>query len=183
MLSNTPQRLVEMVRGITSESVDERHIWADVPGYWCDNGELNCDEGPVLAAVLAWATLIETHIVEVREGFLSSLSSLIVLDLVPTEVLELVTSGLSRDSLDISEVEFYGACHQARRTPQTFVLELSRRSGVGRLLSRTSSPPQSARPAWMSSMTQRGPVALASRPSEVTSGADSSSARATYAAS
>ena len=32
-------------------------------------------------------------------------------------------------------------------------------------------------------MTQRGPVALASRPSEVTSGADSSSARATYAAS
>jgi hypothetical protein len=109
MLSNTPQRLVEMVRGITSESVDERHIWADVPGYWCDNGELNCDEGPVLAAVLAWATLIETHIVEVREGFLSSLSSLIVLDLVPTEVLELVTSGLSRDSLDISEVEFYDA--------------------------------------------------------------------------
>lgn len=109
MLSNTPQRLIEMVRGITSESAEERRVWSDVAGYWCDNGELNGDEGPVLAAVLAWATLIETHIFEVREGFLSSLSSLIVLDLVPTEVLELVTSGLSRDSLDVSEVEFYDA--------------------------------------------------------------------------
>lgn len=109
MLSLSPERLIEMVRGITSESVEERHAWASVPGYWCDIGELHGDEGTALAAVLAWAALVETEFFGVRSGFLSSLCSLIVLDLVPTKVLELVTSGLSRDDLDIAEVDGYDA--------------------------------------------------------------------------
>lgn len=109
MLSISPERLIEIVRGVTSESVEERRVWADVPGYWCDRGDLHGDEGPVLAAVLAWATLVETHTLDVREGLLNSLGSLTVLDLVPTDVLELVTSRLSRESLDIAEVEAYDA--------------------------------------------------------------------------
>lgn len=74
-----------------------------------ENGEFSGDEGPPLAAVLAWAALVETHILDVRERLLNSLSSLTVRDLVPTEVLELVTSGLSRENLHVAEVEFYDA--------------------------------------------------------------------------
>lgn len=124
MLSISPERLIEIVRGITSESAEERHVWASVPGYWCDSGELYGDEVPVLAAVLAWAALIETEIFAVREGLLSSLDSFTVLDLVPTEVLELVTSGLSREKLDIAEVEAYDTLvaklgeHRGRSTPR-----------------------------------------------------------------
>ncbi len=108
-LSIDPERLIEMIRGITSASAEQRGAWADVPGYLCDNGELYGDEGPVLAAVLAWAALIETDAFAARSGFLDSLSSLAVLDLVPTEVLELVTSGLIRDSLESYELDFYDA--------------------------------------------------------------------------
>lgn len=61
----------------------------------------------MLVAVSAWAAVIETHIFEVREGLLNGLDSLTVLDHVPTEVLELVTSGLSREDLDTAEVEYY----------------------------------------------------------------------------
>jgi hypothetical protein len=56
--------------------------------------------------VLAWAALVETHVLNVRERLLYSLSSLVT---VPAETLELVTSGLSRGDLDIAEVEFYDA--------------------------------------------------------------------------
>lgn len=109
MQSISPTRLIEIVRGITSESVEERRTWADVPDFLCENGELHGDEAPVLAAVLAWAALIETHKRDVREKLLNSLDSLAVVDLVPTNVLELVTSGLSCEDLDIAEVEFYEA--------------------------------------------------------------------------
>lgn len=109
MLSTSPERLIEIVRGVTSESAKEREAWADVAGYLCDNGELYGDEGPVLAAILAWAAVVETQIFEVREGFFSSLCSLIVLDLVPTEALELVTSRISREDLHIAEVDGYDA--------------------------------------------------------------------------
>ncbi len=108
-LSLSPERLIEMIRGLTSKSVEERHAWASVPGYWCDTGELCGDEGPVLAAVLAWAALVDTDIFAARSGFLSSLVSLTVLDLVPTEVLELVTSGLPREGLETYELDFYDA--------------------------------------------------------------------------
>lgn len=109
MLSISPTRLIEMVRGITSEAVEERRTWADVPDFLCEHGELHGDEAPVLAAVLAWAAIIETHKQDVREKLLNSLDSLAVVDLVPTNVLELVTSGLSREDLDIAEVEYYEA--------------------------------------------------------------------------
>jgi hypothetical protein len=107
-LSFDPDRLVTLVRGITSDDPEERHIWADVPGYLrTTSGKLGGDDGPVLAAVLAWAALVETDFFRVRAGFLDSLDALTVVDLVPTGVLELVTSHLSRQELDIAEVEFY----------------------------------------------------------------------------
>lgn len=104
MLSTSPQRLVEIVRGITSESVEERRVWAEVPGDLSDYGELRGDEVAVVAAVLGWAVLVETHVLEVRERLLYSLSSLIM---IPAETLELVTSGLSHNDLHIAEIEFY----------------------------------------------------------------------------
>lgn len=124
MLSNSPESLLEMVRGLTSESAEERRAWADVPGYLCTSGKLHGDEGPVLSAILAWAAVVEPHILAVREGFLNSLDSLTVLDLVPTESLELVTSGLSREDLDIAEVEYYDTLvakldEHRRRSPPT----------------------------------------------------------------
>lgn len=109
-LSYDPDALVEMVRGITNDNAEERWAWASVPGYLCDIGLLNGDECPMLAAILAWAALAETspyRRVQIREGVLSSLTGLIVLDLVPTEVLELVTSQLSRDDLNVTEAEGY----------------------------------------------------------------------------
>ena len=109
MLSINPERLIEIVRGITSESAEERRVWADAPAFLCSIGDLQGDEGPVLAAVLAWAAVVETHIVDVREGLLDSLSSLAVQDLVPTHVLELVVSKIPRDKLDIAETESYDA--------------------------------------------------------------------------
>lgn len=107
MLSNSPENLIEMVRGLTSESVEERAAWADVPGYLCTSGKLHGDNGIILAGILAWATVTEKHVLAVREGLLNSLDSLTVLDLVPTEALELVTSELSREDLDVAEVEYY----------------------------------------------------------------------------
>lgn len=111
-LSYQPDALIDLVRGITSENAEERWGSVDVPGYLSMSlsGTMNGDECPVLAAILAWAALIETspqHRLQIREGVLSSLTSLIILDQVPTEVLELVTSQLSRDDMSITEVEGY----------------------------------------------------------------------------
>lgn len=103
-----PTRCVELLRGITSESRDERLNWADVTIEWGMEGELVSSEAAPLAAVLAWATLLEDDTSGlVRSGFLDSLDSLAQVDLVPAVVLEQVTSNLSREELTTAEVDFY----------------------------------------------------------------------------
>lgn len=82
-------RCVELLRGITSESREERTAWAGVIADWADEGEVDVHEAAPIAAVLAWATLLETDIVHLtRADFLDSLDSLAQKDLAPTVVLE-----------------------------------------------------------------------------------------------
>lgn len=101
-------RCVELLRGITSESRQERTAWAAVIADWVDEGEVDVHEAAPIAAVLAWATLLEADIEHLtRADFLDSLDSLAQKDLAPTVVLEQVTSGLSRQDLIVAEVEFY----------------------------------------------------------------------------
>lgn len=102
-----PDRCVEVLRGITSESRDERWGYADVVGEWHIDRELGDSEAAPLAAVLGWATLLETDMFRVRAGFLFSLDTLAQSDLVPALVLEQVTSNLSREELDVAEVDSY----------------------------------------------------------------------------
>lgn len=100
-------RCLELVRGITSESAEERYSWASVTADWADDGKVDSQEAAAIAAVLAWATLVETEKFRIRAGYLDSLDSLAQKDLVPAFVLEQVTSGLSRQDLDAAELEFY----------------------------------------------------------------------------
>jgi hypothetical protein len=81
-------------------------------------GRLHAGQGPIyrqrvgnyfLDAHGNRPALIETNTFAARSGFLYSLDALTVLDLVPTEVLELVTSGLSRENLETYELDFYDA--------------------------------------------------------------------------
>lgn len=102
-----PARCLELIRGITSESPQEREAWSDVAALWNSWGELDDHESRTIAVILAWAAVVETDIVKVREGLLNSLDSLAQSDLVPTYALELVTSGISRQNLDVSELEYY----------------------------------------------------------------------------
>lgn len=103
-----PTRCVELLRGITSESRDERTGWAGVPTEW----ELECEfvpsEAAPIAAVLAWATLLETDVAGLtRASLLNSIDTWAQLDLVPAVVLEQITSNLSRVDLDVAEVDSY----------------------------------------------------------------------------
>lgn len=100
-------RCIELIRGITSESSEVRHSWASVAAEWADEGEVDIHEAAPIAAVLAWVALLETDKFRIRAGFLDSLDSLAQKDLVPPAVLELVIAGLSRQDLDVAEVEFY----------------------------------------------------------------------------
>lgn len=100
-------RCVELVRGITSTSAEERHAWASIAADWADEGEIDSHEAGPIAAVLAWVTLLETDKFRIRASFLDSLDSLAAKDLVPEIILKQVTSGLSRQDLDTAEIEFY----------------------------------------------------------------------------
>lgn len=97
------RRCLDIVRGITSTSKDERHTWAAVPGWWYVNGEIDDHEAATISAVLSWATLVETEIPDVREGFLDSMGTMAENDRVPLPVLEEVTSGLQPEDLDVAE--------------------------------------------------------------------------------
>ncbi len=103
-----PARCVALVRGVTSFSLDERDAWADIAGEWVLDGELDSEEIHLLATVLAWAAVIEIDRPRIRAGFLSSLSIMGGGGLVPTRVLELVTSGIAECGLHPVEVEGYG---------------------------------------------------------------------------
>ena len=103
-----PARCVELIRGLTSESRDERTSWAGAIPMWGGWGELTSSEAAPLAAVLAWATLLETDVAGLtRTDLLDSLDSLAQVDEVPPVVLVQVTSNLSREDLDIAEVDSY----------------------------------------------------------------------------
>ena len=103
-----PERCVDLLRGVTSHSRDKRWAWADVAGVWDVDRELGDSEAAPIAAVLGWATVLETDEFRVRVDFLFSLNSLAQSDLVPRVVLEQVVSNLSRDELTTpDEVESY----------------------------------------------------------------------------
>ena len=103
-----PARCIQLIRGITSFSLEERDAWADIAGEWVLDGELDSEEIHLLAAALAWATLIEIDRPRIRAGFLSSLSIMGGGGLLPTRVLELVTSGIAVRDLHPVEVEGFG---------------------------------------------------------------------------
>jgi hypothetical protein len=90
-----PARCLDVIRGVTSWSIEERDAWADIPGEWVLDGELDADEIHLVGAALAWAALIEIDRPRVRAGFLSSLSIMGGGGMLPTRVLELVTSGIA----------------------------------------------------------------------------------------
>lgn len=103
-----PERCVELLRGITSESRDERWGYAGVAGDWDDEYSMPAVEAAPIGAVLGWAALIETD----TEGFtrddqIGSLWSLALLDRVPRVVLEQVISNLPREELTINQAEGY----------------------------------------------------------------------------
>lgn len=102
-----PERCVELLRGITSESRDERWGYADIVGEWDVDWWMVPSEAAPLAAVLGWAALLETDKWRVRADLMFSLNSLAQADLVPRVVLEQVTSNLSRQELDVAEVDSY----------------------------------------------------------------------------
>ncbi len=103
-----PARCLQLVRGVTSYVIEERDAWADIAGEWVLDGELDTAEIHLIGAVLAWAALIEIDRPRVRAGFLSSLSIMGGGGLLPTRVLELVTSGIAAHDLHPVEVEGYG---------------------------------------------------------------------------
>jgi hypothetical protein len=103
-----PARCIQLIRGITSFAIEERDAWADIAGEWVLDGELDADEIHLLASALAWTTLIEIDRPRVRAGFLSSLSIMGGGGLLPTRVLELVTSGIGEADLHPVEVEGHG---------------------------------------------------------------------------
>lgn len=107
MLTTPPFRCLDIVRGLSSISSGERQIWAPIPGWWCTDGSLFGDEGGPISAVLAWSAAVETEVLEIREGLLFSLDSLLVLDLVPVSVLQQLVSDLPREKVHAAELDAY----------------------------------------------------------------------------
>jgi hypothetical protein len=65
-------------------------------------------EAAPIAAVLAWATLLETDVAGLtRADLLNSIDTWAQVDLVPAVVLAQVTSNLPRQELDVAEVDSY----------------------------------------------------------------------------
>lgn len=103
-----PARCVELIRGITSESRDERTGWAAAITGWEFRDEFVPSESAPLAAVVGWAALIETDVAGLtRADLLDALDMWAQVDEVPSAVLEQVTSNLPREELTTAEVDFY----------------------------------------------------------------------------
>lgn len=102
-----PARCMQLIRGVTSYSIEERDAWADIAGEWVLDGEIDTEEIQLIATALAWAALIEIDRPRVRAGLLSSLSIMGGDGLLPTRTLELVTCGIPQRDLHPVEVEGY----------------------------------------------------------------------------
>lgn len=109
-----PQRCLDLVRGVCNPSPQERRVWADVVSTWSGWGELDAHEVDVLAWVLGWAAVVETHRFEVREGLLLSLSDLASGGRVPSGVLDLVATAIAPGDVHVAEEEMYAALVAAR---------------------------------------------------------------------
>ncbi len=112
-----PRRCIDLLRGITSTSSEERHVWAGVTDQWFGIGELDYREDVTIAWVLAWTTVHEGQRYPVRVGLLDSLQGLALDDRAPAAALDLVTTAIPRADLDVAEVESYDELLAARTRP------------------------------------------------------------------
>jgi hypothetical protein len=103
-----PLEALQVVAGITDIFAQERSQWSDVIGfYWIDAPPFEKGERVALAIVHVYAALIEPYKFDVREGLLSSISSLSIGGHLPAPVLEMLLSGIPLPDLHTSEFEVY----------------------------------------------------------------------------
>ncbi|MCO1653963.1 hypothetical protein [Pseudonocardia humida] len=98
-----PLPCLDLVRRISSRVPEERRSGAALVGDRAGAGELDDDEAPTLAAVLAWAVEVETT--AARPALLSALRALSRRDRVPPWALERVLAHLGGTALDRPEEE------------------------------------------------------------------------------
>lgn len=108
---------LDLLRGITTTSLEERRGWAGAAAWWFGDGQLDHREDVTLAWVLAWAAVLETRSPLVRGDLLDSLDVLSSSDRAPVGALDLVIATVPRAGLDVSGIESYDALLDARTRP------------------------------------------------------------------
>jgi hypothetical protein len=103
----TPKRALDLVRGLTSSSIEQRRIWSTVAEHW--NAELDNTQANTTATILVWSIEIEPDSDGIRPRLISSLAALANYHDLTTGTLERAASSISQMALTESEV----ACRQA----------------------------------------------------------------------
>lgn len=81
-----PARCVQLLRGITTESRQERYDTAPLAGGWIAAGELDTLEAGTIAAVLTWAAVLETADPAIRVRQFASIQAVAERDRLPAAV-------------------------------------------------------------------------------------------------